>query len=192
LCITEFVDSTPQPKAPDGAPSMISAFRAREKAALDQMLRARRTARDPNKIYADSLTFGQRVADNVASTMGSWRFIIVQSAILAAWLALNISEIIFHAWDPYPFILLNLVLSFQAAYSAPIIMMSQNRQSAKDRMQAELDLNTDLKAEILIEELHGSMDDLRLDKWADLLNTQQRQIEMLQQVIKHLEAATAA
>ena len=122
--------------------------------------------------------------------MGSWRFIIVQSLLLAIWIVLNITELIFRAWDPYPFILLNLALSFQAAYAAPIIMMSQNRQSAKDRMQADQDLNTDLKAELLIEELHGSVDELRLEKWADLLKIQQHQIELLQRVIQRLEGAT--
>ena len=151
---------------------------------------AQRAQRDPNKLYDDSLTLGQRIADGVAATMGSWRFIIIQSALLAIWLVLNITELIFRAWDPYPFILLNLALSFQAAYAAPIIMMSQNRQSAKDRMQAEQDLNTDLKAELLIEELHSSVDELRLEKWADLLKIQEHQIELLQRVIQRLEGVT--
>jgi uncharacterized membrane protein len=150
----------------------------------------RRAERDPNKLYDDSLTFGQRIADGVAATMGSWRFIIIQSVLLAIWLVLNVTELIFRAWDPYPFILLNLALSFQAAYAAPIIMMSQNRQSAKDRMQAEQDLNTDLKAELLIEELHGSVDELRLEKWADLLKIQEHQIELLQRVIQRLGGVT--
>jgi uncharacterized membrane protein len=153
-------------------------------------LEARRTQRDPNKLYDDSLTLGQRVADGVAATMGSWRFIIIQSVLLAVWLVLNITELIFHAWDPYPFILLNLALSFQAAYAAPIIMMSQNRQSAKDRLQAEQDLNTDLKAELLIEELHGSVDELRLEKWVELLKIQEHQIALLQRVIQRLEGVT--
>src|SRR5713101_7684290 len=78
------------------------------------------------------LTLGQHVADVIAATVGSWRFIIIQSILLAAWLILNVVGWINH-WDPYPFILLNLALSFQAAYSAPIIMMSQNRASARDR-----------------------------------------------------------
>jgi uncharacterized membrane protein len=88
--------------------------------------------------------------------------------------------------------LLNLMLSFQAAYAAPIIMMSQNRQAAKDRLQTELDLNTDLKAELLIEELHGSVDELRLQKWTELIEIQGRQIEMLQRVIQRIDGATAS
>jgi uncharacterized membrane protein len=168
----------------------MTTLREREQRIVEAIA-ARRAQRDPNKLYDDSLTVGQRIADGVAATMGSWRFIIVQSVLLALWIVLNITELIFHAWDPYPFILLNLALSFQAAYAAPIIMMSQNRQSAKDRLQAELDLHTNLKAETLIEELHGSVDDLRLDKWAELLKIQERQIEMLQRVIQRIEGSTA-
>jgi uncharacterized membrane protein len=168
----------------------MNTIREREERIL-AAISARRAKRDPNKLYDASLTVGQRVADGVAATMGSWHFIIVQSVLLAIWLALNITELIFHAWDPYPFILLNLALSFQAAYAAPIIMMSQNRQSAKDRLQAEQDLNTNLKAEMLIEELHTSMDELLVQKWAHLLQIQERQIEMLQRVIQRLEDAEA-
>ena len=168
----------------------MHAIREREQRIVEA-IRARRAARDPNKIYDASLTPGQRIADGVAATMGSWRFIIIQSIFLAVWILLNITELVFRAWDPYPFILLNLMLSFQAAYAAPIIMMSQNRQASKDRLQAELDLNTDLKAEALIEELHGSIDDMRLQKWAELLLIQQQQIEMLQRVIKRIEGAAS-
>jgi uncharacterized membrane protein len=166
----------------------MNTIREREQRILASIA-ARRTQRDPNKLYLDSMTFGQRIADGVAATMGSWRFIIVQSVLLGIWIVLNVTELIFHAWDPYPFILLNLALSFQAAYAAPIIMMSQNRQSSKDRMQAELDLNTNLKAELLIEELHGSVDELRQEKWTDLLKIQEHQIELLQRVIQRLEGA---
>lgn len=83
-------------------------------------------------------TFGQRLADKVATGMGSWKFIIIQSAIIAVWIAVNIIAVAFQ-WDPYPFILLNLLFSTQAAYSAPIIMMSQNRAAARDRAQADFD-----------------------------------------------------
>src|SRR5258708_4260379 len=99
-----------------------------------------------NKIDAEKQTTGQRIADGLAAVMGSWSFIIVQSVILAIWICLNGVAYIRH-WDPYPFILLNLALSFQAAYAAPIIMMSQNRQAAKDRLMAEQDYDVNLKAE---------------------------------------------
>jgi uncharacterized membrane protein len=99
-----------------------------------------------NQVDAEKLTTGQRVADGLAMVMGSWAFIIIQSIILAFWITLNVVAYIEH-WDPYPFILLNLALSFQAAYAAPIIMMSQNRQAAKDRLMAEQDYEINCKAE---------------------------------------------
>ena len=106
------------------------------------------------------LTAGQRVADTVAATMGSWTFIIIQSVILAFWIGLNITAYV-QQWDPYPFILLNLALSFQAAYAAPVIMMSQNRQQDIDRESAEHDYQINIKAELEIELLHQKIDQLR-------------------------------
>ena len=105
-------------------------------------------------------TLGQRIADQVAATMGSWRFIIIQSSILLMWIGLNVTAYIQH-WDPYPFILLNLALSFQAAYAAPFIMMSQNRQQDIDRREAENDHQINIKAELDIELLHKKIDQLR-------------------------------
>ncbi|MGZ3620657.1 MAG: DUF1003 domain-containing protein [Candidatus Binataceae bacterium] len=99
-----------------------------------------------NQALAEGQTRGQRIADALALMMGSWTFIIVQSTMLAIWITLNAIAWIRH-WDPYPFILLNLALSFQAAYAAPIIMMSQNRQAAKDRLMAEQDYMVNTKAE---------------------------------------------
>ena len=113
---------------------------------MDNVLR-RMVSRNVNEVDAESLTFGQRIADTVADTMGSWPFIIVQSTLLAAWITLNVTAWI-SRWDPYPFILLNLMLSFQAAYAAPFIMMSQNRQSSKDRIAAEIDHQVNQKAEL--------------------------------------------
>jgi uncharacterized membrane protein len=101
---------------------------------------------DLSKLDDQRRTFGERLADAFARTMGSWRFIAIQSVVLAAWVAVNIVAWAEH-WDPYPFILLNLALSFQAAYAAPIIMMSQNRQAAKDRLAAEHDFQINVKAE---------------------------------------------
>lgn len=101
---------------------------------------------DVNAVVDDHITLGQRIADKVASGMGSWGFIIIQSTLLVFWIILNLLAWIRH-WDPYPFIFLNLALSFQAAYAAPIIMMSQNRQAAKDRLTAENDYRTNVKGE---------------------------------------------
>jgi uncharacterized membrane protein len=109
-----------------------------------------------NKVADQQLTRGAKIADTVASTVGSWPFIIVQSIALALWIILNIIAII-GRWDPYPFILLNLALSFQAAYAAPFVMMSQNRQSAKDRLMAESDYHCNVKGE---EEIRNLMDHL--------------------------------
>jgi uncharacterized membrane protein len=109
------------------------------------------------------LTFGQRVADTVAATMGSWTFIIVQSVILALWIAFNVIAWMEH-WDPYPFILLNLALSFQAAYAAPFIMISQNRQAERDRHQAEEDFRTNVEAEQRIEDLQRRLAAIEVNK----------------------------
>lgn len=102
-------------------------------------------------------TRGQRLADGVAATIGSWRFIIFQSTAIVIWITGNVLTGP-HAWDPYPFILLNLLLSFQAAYTAPAIMMSQNRQSEMDRRHAETDYEINVKAELEIELLHEKID----------------------------------
>src|ERR1044072_7665530 len=134
---------------------------AAEAALLDELRKLRpkaRSATAPEK--GPPLTTGQRIADAVAATMGSWRFIIIQTTVLVLWIALNITAWINH-WDPYPFILLNLALSFQAAYAAPFIMMSQNRQQDIDRQAAETDYKINIKAELEIESLHAKLDALR-------------------------------
>ena len=125
-----------------------------------------------------SLTLGQRIADVVASNMGSWRFIIIQSTILIAWIVLNITAYV-ERWDPYPFILLNLALSFQAAYAAPFIMMSQNRQQDVDRLAAEHDYQVNVKAELEIELLHEKIDKLREQEVTQLTQAVADLTEML-------------
>ena len=124
------------------------------------------------------LTLGQKIADRVAATMGSWRFIIIQSGILLVWVALNVTMIVYH-WDPYPFILLNLALSFQAAYAAPFIMMSQNRQQDIDRRAAEGDHQVNLKAELEIELLHQKVDALREKEFMILTESVRRLTDLL-------------
>ena len=130
------------------------------------------TPKNWHTTHRAQLTFGQRIADTVAATMGSWSFIIIQSVILTIWIILNVVAWIGH-WDPYPFILLNLALSFQAAYAAPFIMISQNRQADRDRHQAEEDFRTNVEAEQRIEELQRRLADIevnKLDKIIDLLD----------------------
>jgi uncharacterized membrane protein len=135
-------------------------IRDMERKLLDDLRKARRERRSSSAGSAHSLTMGQRIADGVAATMGSWNFIIIQSTVLLLWIVLNITAYIEH-WDPYPFILLNLALSFQAAYAAPFIMMSQNRQQDVDRRAAENDYQINIKAELEIEALHQKLDELR-------------------------------
>jgi uncharacterized membrane protein len=126
-----------------------------------------------NELIEKELTLGARVADRVATTMGSWPFLIIQSGVLVLWVILNVVGWRRH-WDPYPFILLNLGLSMQAAYAAPIIMMSQNRQAEKDRIMAQQDYEINTKAE---EEIKVLMDHL------------ETQHEMMIQILEHLRAA---
>ncbi|HKB45150.1 MAG TPA: DUF1003 domain-containing protein [Chitinophagaceae bacterium] len=113
--------------------------------------------------HSDSLNFGQRIADRVASRMGSWRFIIYQSFIVAVYITLNFIGFARH-WDPYPFILLSLLFSAQAAYAAPVIMMAQNRQSERDRIQAQADYDTNVKAKMEIENLQLQLNTIELEK----------------------------
>ncbi len=131
-----------------------------EKELLAELRTLRRGARASRAPRAPALTVGQSIADTVAANMGSWRFIIIQSIILLIWIMLNVTAYV-QQWDPYPFILLNLALSFQAAYAAPFIMMSQNRQQDIDRKKAENDFQVNVKAELEIELLHHKIDQLR-------------------------------
>jgi uncharacterized membrane protein len=127
--------------------------------------------------HVESLSFGQRLADKVANGMGSWRFIIIQTILVVLWMSLNLVAFIFH-WDPYPFILLNLLFSTQAAYAAPIIMMAQNRQSERDRAQAQADYETNLAAKVEIETLQQKLNSIeieKLDKIIRLLEEQKKQ-----------------
>jgi uncharacterized membrane protein len=135
------------------------------------------------------LTSGQRIADTVATVMGSWTFIICQSIILFVWIVLNITAYV-ERWDPYPFILLNLALSFQAAYAAPFIMMSQNRQQDIDRKAAEHDYQINIKAELEIELLHRKIDELREKEVLSLSESIQQLIELLRKSSTQQRTAT--
>jgi uncharacterized membrane protein len=128
---------------------------------------------------------GDRIADVVTAIVGSWKFIIIQSCLLTIWIILNITVLIFH-WDPYPFILLNLALSFQAAYATPFILMSQNRQSTIDRENAQQDLDCDIKAEMEIELLHEKLDLLKDKEIANLYLLIQSQSEAIAKIEKLL------
>jgi uncharacterized membrane protein len=130
----------------------------RERRIIALVAKRVHTARDVNKVFEQRLTVGQRLADQVAEIGGSWSFIIGFGVFLAIWVVLNVAVLLDHAFDPYPFIFLNLLLSMLAALQAPIIMMSQNRQAAKDRLAAALDYEVNLKAELSIAQLHDKLD----------------------------------
>src|SRR6202000_2831916 len=118
--------------------------------------------------HTEEMSFGQRLADSVATGMGSWRFIIIQTIIVALWMAMNVVAFMQH-WDPYPYILLNLLFSTQAAYAAPIIMMAQNRQSERDRAQADADYRTNCEAKEEIEQLLNKLNSIEVDKLDKIL-----------------------
>lgn len=136
---------------------------------------------DVNKVADEELTVGQKVADGVAATIGSWRFIIIQAIVLTLWITLNSLAFTFH-WDNYPYVLCNLALSFEAAFSAPFIMMSQNRQAEKDRIMAESDYRTNTKGE---EETRNIMDHLDHQDTI-ILQIVQRLEEQHQDILGHL------
>lgn len=141
----------------------------------------KRHPRNVNELHQQETTRGERAADRVAAVMGSWRFIAIQTCLLAIWITLN-TIAWKQRWDPYPFILLNLALSFQDAYSAPIIMMSQNRQAAKDRLAAEEDYRINAEAELQILGLHAQFERLTKEQWEDLMALQQRQLAILERL----------
>ena len=128
-------------------------------------------------------TFGEALADRVAAFGGGWRFILVFGGIILVWVLLNSLMLIRKSFDPYPFILLNLVLSCLAAFQAPVIMMSQNRQEAKDRLRSENDYRVNLKAELEIRHLHEKIDHLLSRQWERLVEIQQVQIELMSELV---------
>jgi uncharacterized membrane protein len=139
-------------------------------------------SRNINVEFERKLTLGERMADNLATYAGSWRFIMIFFALLMIWVAVNTVALIQKPFDPYPFILLNLILSCIAAIQAPVIMMSQNRQEAKDRLRSEYDYRVNLKAELEIRQLHEKMDHLLITQWQRLLELQEMQMELIKEL----------
>jgi len=137
-----------------------------------------------DEAFIRGATRGQRTADSVARVGGSWRFVISFCVAMALWIAANTWLLGGRAFDPYPYILLNLMLSCVAALQAPIIMMSQNRTSARDRLQADQDFRVNLKAEIEIASLHEKLDHLLHTRWENLLQLQEEQGEMLRELLE--------
>ncbi len=139
--------------------------------------------------FSEKFTFGQKMADKVASFGGSWLFISIFMGVMVVWILLNSFILIKlnSSFDPYPYILLNLVLSMLAAIQAPVILMSQNRQAYKDRLSAEHDYEVNLKAELEIIELHEKVDSLREKQWCELISIQQEQLKLLRQLLEDLK-----
>jgi uncharacterized membrane protein len=157
-----------------------------ERRILSHVLHRERTARDASAEFEEHLTLGERMADRLASFGGSWTFIAIFASTLFVWIGYNVERAA--GFDPFPFILLNLVLSCLAAVQAPVILMSQNRMSAMDRTAARHDYEVNLKAEMEIMGIHAKLDDLQQREWARLLEIQDRQIAALAR-IEHALAA---
>jgi len=159
-----------------------------QKEVLQSIQENESVVKDLNAEFAGKLSFGDRLADKVATFGGSWKFIIIFGGILFCWIILNSIALLRRPFDPFPFILLNLVLSCVASIQAPVIMMSQNRQEEKDRLRAEQDFRTNLKAELEIRTLHAKIDELITHQWQRLLEIQQLQMEMMEEIIGHRQA----
>jgi uncharacterized membrane protein len=163
-----------------------------ERKVLARAVQRRTIIEDPNLRLGAGTSFGERLADSVARLGGSWAFIILFVGFLLAWILFNYAFPGSRAFDPYPFIFLNLLLSMIAALQAPLIMMSQNRQAATDRQMAVHDYEVNLKAEIEIMALHEKMDAMRTEQLAAMLLQQQQQIELLTRLLHRVDRATVA
>jgi uncharacterized membrane protein/uncharacterized membrane protein YeaQ/YmgE (transglycosylase-associated protein family) len=157
-----------------------------ERRVFSALLRRQTIAQDVEESFREQLTFGQRVADRVAEFGGSWTFIGLFAAFMLGWIFLNSAHD--RPFDPFPFILLNLFLSCLAAVQAPVIMMSQNRQAAKDRFEAQQDYQVNLKSEMEIMAVHAKLDEARELQWKALLELQHRQMDILFRLEQRLSA----
>lgn len=153
-----------------------------EQSVIKSMEESESLSKNINEAFDKEITFGQKIADRIAVFGGSWTFIIFFVSVIIVWMIINTVILLSRAFDPYPFILLNLLLSCLAALQAPIIMMSQNRIAAKDRIRDEQDYMTNLKAEIEIRHLHEKLDHFLLKEWQRLLEIQDIQTELIQEL----------
>ena len=154
---------------------------AEERHVISAVIDRVTVSRDATALSDETRTVGERMADRIAEFGGSWRFILLFLAFLVVWVVLNTAILgpRREAFDPYPYIFLNLFLSMIAALQAPVIMMSQNRQGARDRIDAQNDYRVNLHAEVQIHELHEKLDQLRTERWTELIEMQQEQIRLL-------------
>jgi len=154
-----------------------------DREVLDSISKSDTITKNINDEIEEKLFFGQKLADKMASFVGSWTFITIFAVSLFFWVLVNTFILIAKPFDPYPFILLNLVLSCTAAIQAPLIMMSQNRQEAKDRLRAQNDYKVNLKAELEIRQLHEKVDHLLINQGKRLFEIQQVQIDLMEQIL---------
>jgi uncharacterized membrane protein/uncharacterized membrane protein YeaQ/YmgE (transglycosylase-associated protein family) len=182
------VDETLTPSSPTSVESLVKRLGESSRPVLARLVRTGALPRDLNEEFEKGLTLGQRVADQVSAFGGSWTFIGIFMLFLLGWMVVNTE--VGRPFDPYPFILLNLLLSLVAAMQAPVIMMSQNRQAAKDRLDAKLDYEVNLRAEVDIHRLHAKLDEARsveLTELLDLLKRQAAAIEELRALVAKRE-----
>jgi uncharacterized membrane protein len=158
-----------------------------EEEVVKSMKEQETVSKDFNAEYEQRVKFGDRVSDKLAVYTGSWKFIIGFGTTLLVWIIINSAAILLKAFDPYPFILLNLVLSCLAAIQAPIILMSQNRQDSKDRLRSDYDYRVNLKAELEIRHLHQKLDHFLKREWQTLLEIQQIQVELMKELSENKE-----
>ena len=156
-----------------------------EKRVIERLTQRLHISRNTHREFEESLTIGQRLADRIAVFGGSWTFIIIFLSLMLGWIVLNTLLLtrVGKPFDPYPYIFLNLILSMLAALQAPVIMMSQNRHAAKDRLAAQHDYEVNLKSELEILALHQKMDTLREQQWTELVAMQREQIQLLTKLL---------
>ena len=154
-----------------------------EQEVLNSMKEQEILSKNPDVDFEENLTFGERLADRIADFGGSWVFICIFLLIIIVWMFVNSYVLIAHPFDPYPYILLNLVLSCLAALQAPVIMMSQNRQESRDRERALHDYQVNLKAELEIRHLHQKLDQLMSIQWQHLVEIQEIQTNMINELL---------
>ena len=160
----------------------IGELTALDQEVIDSLQQHEILSENIGKEFEQELTFGEHLSDRIASFGGSWTFIMIFGAVLFVWIVINTIVLATRAFDPYPFILMNLILSCLAALQAPIIMMSQNRAEARDRARAENDYKVNLKAELEIRHLHEKIDHLLRKQYNRLFEIQQIQIELLEEL----------
>jgi uncharacterized membrane protein len=166
--------------------SGLTSLSQREQRVIGHIAKRLHVARDVNRVLEEQQTFGERLADRVAHLGGSWAFITVFTGMLIAWVVVNTAILARFGggFDPYPYIFLNLILSMVAALQAPVILMSQNRQAARDRLAASLDYEINLKAEVEIMALHDKLDRIRIERLEEVLLDQTQRFDDLNTLLR--------